>query len=77
MNKCSYVKGYKCIKQYDLEEHNMRKTYEIEVDCANCAAKMEEAAKNTAGVADAVVNFMTLKMQVEFEEGAQEKAVMK
>ena len=55
----------------------MRKTYEIEVDCANCAAKMEEAAKNTAGVADAVVNFMTLKMQVEFEEGAQEKAVMK
>ena len=38
---------------------------------------MEEAAKNTAGVADAVVNFMTLKMQVEFEEGAQEKAVMK
>ena len=55
---------------------NMKKTYKIEVDCANCANKMEEAAKNTAGVANATVNFMTLKMIVEFEEGADVKAVM-
>ncbi|SFB29590.1 Heavy-metal-associated domain-containing protein [Acetitomaculum ruminis DSM 5522] len=55
----------------------MKKTYKIEVDCANCAAKMEEAAKNTAGVADANVNFMTLKMKVEFEDGADVDAVMK
>ena len=55
----------------------MKKTYEIEVDCANCANKMEEAAKKTAGVKDAVVNFMTLKMTIEFEEGADEKTVMK
>ena len=54
----------------------MKKTYKIEVDCANCANKMEEAAKNTAGVKDAVVNFMTLKMIVEFEEGHEPKAVM-
>ena len=54
----------------------MKKTYKIEVDCANCAAKMEEAAKKTPGVANAVVNFMTLKMTVEFEEGADAKAVM-
>ncbi|MBQ8625283.1 MAG: cation transporter [Agathobacter sp.] len=54
----------------------MKKTYKIEVDCANCANKMEEAAKNTAGVKDAVVNFMTLKMSVEFEEGVEPKAVM-
>ena len=54
----------------------MKKTYKIEVDCANCANLMEQAAKNTAGVADAVVNFMTLKMIVEFEEGADVKAVM-
>ena len=47
----------------------MKKTYKIDVDCANCANKMEQAAKNTAGVKDAVVNFMTLKMNVEFEEG--------
>lgn len=46
----------------------MKKTYKIEVDCANCAAKMEEAAKKTEGVKDAVVNFMTLKMKIEFEE---------
>lgn len=54
----------------------MKKTYKIEVDCANCANKMEEATKKTAGVKDATVNFMTLKMIVEFEEGADVKAVM-
>ncbi len=55
----------------------MKKTYEIEVDCANCANRMEEAAKKTEGVKDAVVNFMTLKMTVEFEDGTDEKKVMK
>ena len=54
----------------------MKKTYKIDVDCANCANKMEEAAKNTAGVADATVNFMALKMIVECEEGQDPKAVM-
>lgn len=55
----------------------MKKTYKIEVDCANCANLMEEAAKKTAGVADATVSFMTLKMTVVFEEGADPKSVMK
>ena len=55
----------------------MKKTYKIEVDCANCANLMEEAAKKTEGVADAAVNFMALKMTVEFEEGSDPKAVMK
>lgn len=54
----------------------MKKTYKIEVDCANCANKMEEATKKTAGVKDATVNFMTLKVIVEFEEGADAKTVM-
>lgn len=68
MNDCSYerVKGV----------FIMKKTYQIEVDCANCANKMEEAAKNTAGVANATVNFMALKMKVEFEDGADEKETM-
>ena len=55
----------------------MKKTYKIEVDCANCANLMEDAAKKTAGVADATVNFMTQKMIVEFEEGKDAKNVMK
>ncbi|MCI8521694.1 MAG: heavy-metal-associated domain-containing protein [Lachnospiraceae bacterium] len=55
----------------------MGKTYKIEVDCANCAEKMQEAAKKTEGVTDATVSFMTQKMKVEFAEGADEKAVMK
>ena len=54
----------------------MKKTYKIEVDCANCANLMEEAAKKTAGVKDCSVSFMTLKMKVEFEEGAEPEAVM-
>ena len=54
----------------------MKKTYKIDVDCANCANKMEQAVRQTAGVADATVNFMTLKMIVEFEEGQDPKAVM-
>ena len=55
----------------------MKKTYKIDVDCANCANKMEEAARNTAGVKDATVHFMMLKMIVEFEDGQDPKAVMK
>ena len=47
------------------------------LDCANCANKMEEATRNTAGVKDATVNFMMLKMIVEFEDGQDPKAVMK
>lgn len=55
----------------------MNKVYKIEVDCANCANKMETATKATDGVKNAVVNFMALKMTVEFEDGAAEKKVMK
>lgn len=55
----------------------MKKTYKIDVDCANCANKMELAAQNTQGVKEASVNFMMLKMTVDFDDGADEKAVMK
>ena len=54
----------------------MKKTYKNEVDCANCALKMEEAAKKVEGVAEATVSFMTQKMKVEFAEGADDKTVM-
>lgn len=55
----------------------MKKTYKVEVDCANCAAKMEEAVKSTKGVKDASLSFITLKLKVEFEEDADVDAVMK
>lgn len=54
----------------------MKKTYKIEVDCAACALKMEDATKKVEGVADATVSFMTQKMKVEFAEGADGAAVM-
>ena len=54
----------------------MKKSYKIDVDCANCANKMEDAAKRTPGVKDAVVNFMLLKMNVGFEDGENPKDVM-
>ncbi|WP_027405588.1 cation transporter [Anaerovibrio sp. RM50] len=55
----------------------MKKTYKIEVDCANCAAKMEDAANKVNGVKAASVNFMALKMKVEFEDGVESNEVMK
>ena len=55
----------------------MKKTYKIEVDCANCANKMEDAARSTTGVKEVTVNFMAQKMIVDFEEGADAAAVMK
>ncbi len=54
----------------------MKKSYKIDVDCANCANKMEIAACKTPGVASATVNFMMLKMNVEFEDGHDPKSVM-
>ena len=76
MNECSYERTNKILTT-KKEITTMKKSYKIEVDCANCANKMEEAAKNTAGVKDATVNFMMLKMIVEFEEGQNPKEVMK
>ena len=54
----------------------MQKTYKIEVDCANCARKMEEATKKVPGVVNATVSFMTQKMKVTFEDDADQEAVM-
>ncbi len=55
----------------------MKKTYKIDVDCANCADKMELAAQKTAGVKEATVNFMALKMTVDFEDDQNIDAVMR
>lgn len=54
----------------------MKKTYGIEVDCAACAQKMEDAAKKVAGIIDVTVSFMSQKMKVEFAEGSDDGAVM-
>ena len=54
----------------------MKKTYKVEVDCAACAEKMQEAIKNTEGVKDASLSFMTLKCKVEFEDDVDVDAVM-
>ena len=55
----------------------MKKTYKIEVDCANCADKMEQAAARVAGIESVTVNFMTQKMIVSFKDGTDPAAVMK
>lgn len=71
VQKVEYMFNYS-----NVEENDMKKSYKIDVDCANCANKMEVAANNTEGVKNAVVNFMMLKMNVEFEDGVQPKEVM-
>ncbi len=54
----------------------MSKTFKIEVDCANCANLVEDAAKKVNGVKDLSVSFMTQKMKVSFEDGADPEAVI-
>ena len=55
----------------------MRKNYILEdLDCANCAAKIEEGVKNIEGVTECSVSFVTEKMIVEIEDG-KEKEVEK
>lgn len=47
----------------------MKKTFKmVDLDCANCAAKMEEAIKKIDGVTNASVNFMTQKMTLEADD---------
>lgn len=46
----------------------MKKTYKMEnLDCANCARKIEEAIKKLDGVQNATVNFMMQKLTLEAE----------
>lgn len=47
----------------------MKKKFKLtDLDCANCAAKMENAIKKIQGVSDASVSFMTQKLTVEAED---------
>lgn len=47
----------------------MKKKFKLQdLDCANCAAKMEEAIKKIEGVSDATVSFMTQKMTIEADD---------
>lgn len=54
----------------------MQKKFKIEVDCANCAAKMEEAVKKIDGVHNASVSFMAQKMVIDADD-ARFDAIMK
>ena len=53
----------------------MKKTYKIEIDCANCAAKVEESIKKIDGVNEASVNFMTQKMILDIDENNEKKII--
>lgn len=55
----------------------MEKSYKMYVDCAACGAKMEDCLKKVDGIADAKVNYMLQKLTLTFEEGAEEKKVLK
>ena len=56
----------------------MKKTYMLEdLDCANCAAKMEEAVKKIDGVKFASVNFLAQKMTLEADDEAFDEILKK
>lgn len=46
----------------------MKKTYKIEVDCANCAAKMERAISKIKGVESVNISFLTQKLNIEADD---------
>lgn len=54
----------------------MKKTYKLtDIDCANCAAKIERGVNKIASVKQATLNFFALKLIIELEDGADEQAV--
>lgn len=55
----------------------MKKIYKIEVDCANCANKMEEVIKKIDGIKEVSINFLTMKLKVEYEDNVDIKKVNK
>ena len=46
----------------------MKKTYKIEVDCANCAAKMERAISKISGVNSVSISFLTQKLNIDAQD---------
>lgn len=54
----------------------MKKVFKIEIDCANCAAKVEEAINKIEGVNQASLNFMTQKMIIDIDD-ANFEGIMK
>lgn len=64
------------LQHVKLKDLNMKKTFKIEIDCANCANEVEEACKRIEGVSELSVSFMTQKMKVTFTEGADPDEVM-
>ena len=55
----------------------MIKKYGIEVDCAVCAQKVEDAVKNIEGIKDAKVSFINQTMKIEVDENANLAALQK
>lgn len=55
----------------------MVKRYHIEVDCANCAAKMERACQQLPGIKALSISFMLQKMTVEFDDGANQADLLR
>ena len=64
------------VSLYREKSNIMKKSYKIDVDCANCANLVEAEIKKVPGIKDANVVFMTQKMKIEFEDDADPEAVM-
>ena len=58
------------------EEPKMIKKYNVEVDCANCAAKMETACQKISGINSISIYFMAQKMTVDFADGQDINAIL-
>lgn len=55
----------------------MKKTYNVEIDCAQCANEVERAVNNMDEIKSAQINFMLGKMTIEFDDNLDEKKLIK
>ncbi len=53
----------------------MKKKFKVEVDCANCAAKMEDAVNKIEGVKEATISFMTQRLIIEADDARFDEIV--
>ena len=87
MNNYSYVdSGVSDLHLFPGREHGMRisyarriclmkKKFKVEVDCANCAAKMEAAVNKIEGVKEATISFMTQRLIIEADDARFDEIV--
>ena len=55
----------------------MKKTYKVDVDCANCAAELERAIQKVEGIEEVNINFIAERMELKYDENNEDEIIKK